>query len=222
MDSVWYYAGVAVIIAVMCVGLLGVYIKGRAGKRRVTRSFRPRKLFSDYIFIRTICRSPRSAAESAGGRSEQGETEMNSNANIRYFAAFLLTAGGVVIILSLLMGWFNFIGTVRSGFDLLTDMLNEQAYSYAPHVAIVVGAVAVIAGILCIRLKTKSIPALAAVLGIVNVIFSALFAVNCVDAKEYYHFDFISVSPEIGVWASVAGGIIVAAASVVMLLLSRE
>ena len=58
MDSVWYYAGVAVIIAVMCVGLLGVYIKERAGKRRDTRLFRLRKLsFSPFrcgIRLRTI------------------------------------------------------------------------------------------------------------------------------------------------------------------------
>ena len=145
---------------------------------------------------------------------------MSITASRQSYLAILLMVGGLVIILSLLMGWFNFIGWVRSGFDLMTKMLNEEGYAYAPHVAVVVGPIAMIAGILCLKMRTKAIPVATAVLGIFNIVMSAMFAVCSVDTNRYYQM--MNASAEPGVWVSVVGGIIVVVASLLILALSSK
>ncbi len=34
MDTTWYYLGVAIVAVVMCVGLYGIYIGRRTGRKR--------------------------------------------------------------------------------------------------------------------------------------------------------------------------------------------
>lgn len=146
---------------------------------------------------------------------------MNSTLDGQKISAILLMVGGLVMIMSLLMAWFSYIGWTRTGFDLLSDTINDQGYAYAPHLALIVGIAAIVAGMLSLKFAGRAIPAIMIVLGIASIVLSAMFAVYCVEAQEYYKLPFVTVSAEAGVWVSIVGGIVVVVASLVMLVLSR-
>ena len=146
---------------------------------------------------------------------------MNSTLDGQKISAILLMVGGLVMIMSLLMAWFSYIGWTRTGFDLLSNMINDQGYAYAPHLVLIVGIAAIVAGMLSLKFAGRAIPAIMIVLGIASIVLSAMFSVYCVEAQEYYKLPFVTVSAEAGVWVSIVGGIAVVMASLVMLVLSR-
>ncbi len=148
-------------------------------------------------------------------------SRMNSTLDGQKISAILLMVGGLVMIMSLLMAWFSYIGWTRTGFDLLSDMINDQGYAYAPHLALIVGIAAIVAGMLSLKFAGRAIPAIMIVLGIASIVLSAMFSVYCVEAQEYYKLPFVTVSAEAGVWVSIVGGIAIVMASLVMLVLSR-